>query len=216
MLRFQRAPDAVFQAILRDGLSYAINFISDMRSESDPDGALSREDFTNVFPAAGKVFPPALAAETLRDLFTCLDRPEIYYLNDYHYLLLYDVLNSLSEIHNDRVSMARNKKDGKEASFVDPFSIEKIDFDEIVELYFFDIDFLTSPEVMLNLPSWFKQTYNPEAFALSQGLLPHPEELALKVDTIEDPLVYKVTSPRYFGPESKVYPDFEFYEKTCR
>ncbi len=112
--------------------------------------------------------------------------------------------------------MARNKKDGKEASFVDPFSIEKIDFDEIVELYFFDIDFLTSPEVMLNLPSWFKQTYNPEAFALSQGLLPHPEELALKVDTIEDPLVYKVTSPRYFGPESKVYPDFEFYEKTCR
>ncbi len=216
MLRFAKAPDAVFQAILRDGLSYAIDLISDMRSESDHDGVRSMEDFANFFPAAGKVFPPALAAETLRDLFKCLDRPELYYLNDYHYLLLYDVLDFLAEVHNDRVAMARNKRDRKEASFVDPFFIEQIDFDEIVELYFFDIDFLTSPEVMLNLPSWFKETYNPEAFALSQGLLPHPEELALKVDTIEDLLAYKITSPRYFGPESKVYPDFEFYEKTCR
>jgi hypothetical protein len=67
---------------------------------------------------------------------------------------------------------------------------------------------------MLNLPSWFKETYNPEAFALSQGMLPHPEELALNIDTIEDPLHYKVTSPRYFGPKSKVYPDFDYFETT--
>jgi len=155
-----------------------------MRSDSGPDGDLSREDFTDSFPAAGKVFPPRSAVETLRNLLRCLDRPEIYYLNDYHYLLLFDVLNFLSQIHNDGVSMARNKRERKEVSFVDPFFIEKIDFDEIVELYFFDIDFLTSPEVMLNIPAWFKQTYNPEAFALSQGLLPHPEELALNIDTI--------------------------------
>lgn len=184
MLRFAIKPDAVFQAILRDGLNYAIDFISDMRSDSGPDGDLSREDFTDSFPAAGKVFPPRSAVETLRNLLRCLDRPEIYYLNDYHYLLLFDVLNFLSQIHNDGVSMARNKRERKEVSFVDPFFIEKIDFDEIVELYFFDIDFLTSPEVMLNIPAWFKQTYNPEAFALSQGLLPHPEELALNIDTI--------------------------------
>lgn len=44
---------------------------------------------------------------------------------------------------------------------------------------------------------------------------PHPEELALKVDKIEDPLLYTVTTPlRYFGPRSKVYPDFEYYEKS--
>jgi hypothetical protein len=214
MLRFQRAPDAVFQAILRESLSFASDIISDMRSDPDPNGALSRETFVESFPVSGKVFPPRLAVETLRDMLQRLDRPEIYYLNDYHYLLLYDVLNFLSEIHNDRVSMAGNKRERKEASFVDPFFIEKIDFDEIVGLYFFDIDFLTSPEVMLNLPSWFKETYNPEAFALSQGLLPHPEELALKVDTIEDPLLYKVTLPRYFGTGSKVYPDYDYYEKT--
>lgn len=211
MLRFAKAPDAVFQAILRDGLSYAIDFISDMRSASD-DVALSREEFICYFPAAGKVFPPRLAVETLRNLFRCLDRPEIYYLNDYHYLLLYDVLDFLADVHNDGIAVSRSKRDKKNMAFVDPFYIERIDFDGIIELFFFDIDFLTSSDVMLNIPSWFKQTYNPEAFALSQGLLPHPEELALNVDTIEDPFVYKVTVPRYFGPKSKVYPDFEYYE----
>ncbi len=212
MLRFAEKPDAVFQAILREGLSFAGDIISDMRSDPDPNGALSKETFVESFPAAGKVFPPRLAVETLRDMLQRLDRPEIYYLNDYHYLLLYDVLNFLSEIHNDGVSMARNKGERKEASFVDPFFIEKIDFDKIIELFFFDIDFLTSPEVMLNIPSWFKQTYNPEVFALSQGLLPHPEELALNIDTIEDPFMYKITTPRYFGPKSKVYPDYDYFE----
>ena len=214
MLRFANAPDAVFQAILREGLSFAGDIISDMRSDPDPNGALSKETFIESFPAAGRVFPPRLAVLTLRDMLLRLDRPEIYYLNDYHYLLLFDVLNFFTEIHNDGVSMERNKRGRKEASFVDPFFIETIDFDKIVDLYFFDTDFLTSPEVMLNLPSWFKESYNPEAFALSQGMLPHPEELALKVDTIEDPRYYKVTPPRYFGPRSKAYPDYAYFKKT--
>jgi hypothetical protein len=202
LLRFQRAPDAVFQAILREGLSFAGDIISDMRSDPDPNGALSKETFVESFPAAGKVFPPRLAVETLRNLLRYLDRPEIYYLNDYHYLLLYDVLNFFVEIHNDRVSMARNRRDRKEASFVDPFSIETIDFDVIVDLYFFDIDFLTSPEVMLNLPAWFKETYNPEAFALSQGMLPHPEELALNIDTMR-PSYTRLLYPGISGRDRK-------------
>ena len=212
MLRFANAPDAVFQAILRDGLDHVIDIISDIRSESGPDEAQSREDFIACFPASGRVFPPRLAGETLRDLLRCLDRPEIYYLNDYHYLLLYDMLHFLAEVHNDGVALSRSKNDKREMAFVDPFYIERIDFDGIVELYFFDIDFLTPPEAMFMMPSWFKQTYNPEAFALSQGLLPHPEELALNIDTLEDPLLYKVTPPRYFGPKSKVYPYYDYYE----
>ena len=115
------------------------------------------------------------------------------------------MLNFISEIH-DRVSMARNKR-GREKRGIICRSV--LYLDEIVELYFFDIDFLTSPDVMLNLPLWFKETYNPEAFALSQGMLPHPEELALKVDTMKNPRYYKVT-PQVFWPRSKLYPDWAF------
>jgi hypothetical protein len=109
------------------------------------------------------------------------------------------------------VEMSESGEEKKESSFVDPFCIETIDIDGIVELYFFDIDFMTDAETMLNLPDWFRDTYSPEAFGLSQGMLPHAEELKLKIDTTEDPASYKVTPSDCFGPKSKVYPDFDYY-----
>jgi len=42
--------------------------------------------------------------------------------------------------------------------------------------------------------------------------MPHPEELELKLDRIEDPSQYKVYASEYFGPASKVYPDHDYYE----
>jgi len=214
VLRFAKAPDAVFQAILRDGLDFTIDFVSDMLPAAAPDSDEAREDFAAVFPDAGKSFPPKLAFDTLQNLRKCLDRPEVYYLNDYHYLLLFDVLRFFVEVHNDGVLDAIDKRDKRNMSLVGPFYVEKIDFEDLIDLFFFDIDFLTSSETMLNLPPWFKDTYNSETFALTQGMLPHPEELALNVDELEDSFECKVTTARYFGKRSKVYPDYEYFEKA--
>jgi hypothetical protein len=82
---------------------------------------------------------------------------------------------------------------------------------DILDLYFFDIDFLTDAETMLNIPDWFRSTFSPEAFGLSQGMLPHAEELELKIDTSEEASSYKVTQSDHFGPKSKAYPDFDYY-----
>jgi hypothetical protein len=159
-----------------------------------------------------KVFPPRLALATLKRLRECLDRPEIYYLNDYHYLLLFETLECYVVIHNDAVAISLTKKARREASFVDPFYIEYIDFEDVVDHFFFDIDFLTPAEVMLNMPPEVKQSFNPEAIAISQGMMPHPEELVLKPDQIEEPDLYKISASEYFGPASKVYPDHDYYE----
>jgi len=83
--------------------------------------------------------------------------------------------------------------------------------DGLLELYFFDIDFLTDAETMLNIPDWFRSTYSSETFGLSQGMLPHAEELELKVDISEDTGLYRVTQSDYLGPKSNVYPDFDYY-----
>lgn len=99
-----------------------------------------------LYPVMVKVFTPSLARTTLLNLRKRLDRPEIYHLNDYHYLILYDVLDFYVDIHNDMVALSKSRKDRKEASFVDPFYIETIDMDDILDLYFFDIDFLTDAE----------------------------------------------------------------------
>jgi hypothetical protein len=211
MLRFQRPPDVVFQAILRDSMSYSIDFIKDLIDDNDFDESRAREDMKGFYPAMVKAFTPSLARTTLLNLRRRLDRPEIYYLNDYHYLILYDVMDFYADIRNDMVAISKGKKDRKEASFVDPFYIETIDMDGIVELYFFDIDFLTDAETMLNIPDWFRRTFSPETFGLSQGMLPHAEELELVINVTENTGLYKVTQSDYFGPKSKVYPDFDHY-----
>lgn len=212
MLRFENPPDTVFQAILRNSLDFVVDDIAAMPDVHKNDEFLIKEDFNNTYQIMAKVFTPRLALATLKRLRECLDRSEIYYLNDYHYLLLYEALECYVVIHNDAVAISRTKKDRRETSFVDPFYIEYIDFEDVVDLFFFDIDFLTPAEAMLNMPPELKQSFNPEAFAISQGMMPHPEELALKPDRIEDPSLYKISASEYFGPASKVYPDHDYYE----
>lgn len=211
MLLFQRPPDVVFQAILRDSIDYSIDFIKDLIDNNEYDEARAREGLKGFYPAMVKVFTPSLARTTLLNLRRRLGRPEIYSLNNYHYLLLYDVMDFYADIHNDMVAISDSRKDKREVSLVDPFYIETIDMDGIVEMYFYDIDFLTDAETMLNIPDWLRRTFSPETFGLSQGMLPHAEELELKIDASVDTGLYKVTQSTYFGPKSKVYPDFDYY-----
>jgi hypothetical protein len=82
MLRFQRPPDVVFQAILRDSLSYSIDFINDLIGNNEYDASRTREDMKGIYPAMVKVFTPSLARTTLLNLRRRLDRPETYYLNN--------------------------------------------------------------------------------------------------------------------------------------
>ena len=212
MLRFENPPDTVFQAILRNSLDFVVDDIAAMPDLHQNDEFLIKEDFNNTYQLMAKVFTPRLALATLKRLRDCLDRPEIYYLNDYHYLLLYEALECYVVIHNDAMAISRTKKDRRETSFVDPFYIEYIDFEDVVDLFFFDIDFLTPAEAILNMPPEIKQSFNPEAFAISQGMMPHPEELELKLDRIEDPDLYKISASLYFGPASNAYPDHDYYE----
>lgn len=211
MLRFQRPPDAVFQAILRDSLDFSIDFIDILTENNEHDEPRAREEMKADCPAMAKVFTPSLARNTLWNLRKRLDRPEIYSLNNYHYLLLFDVIAYYADIHNDTVAMSETGEERTEAIFVDPFYIESIDVVGLLDLYFFDTDFLTDAETMLNIPDWFRQSYSPETFGLSQGMLPHAEELELKRDSSEDGDVYKVAQSDCFGPKSKVYPDFDYY-----
>ena len=214
MLRFKIPPDTVFQAILRKSIDYAIDVLSDLLQVSDHDAAGTKQELMSLFPEIARVFPPSVARAALLNLHKCLDRPELYDCTDYHYLLLYDVLCFYADIHNGLVIKSRNKKEKKEASFVDPFYIEKINVNELIDLYFFNHVFLIDSESLLNLPESFRKTLRPEVFGLSQGLLPHPEELELKIDTHTDLDRYKITRSEFFGPKSKEYPDYNYSIKV--
>ena len=216
MIRFRIPPDAVFQSILRKSLDYSIDVISDLLRIFNHDDRVTRQEFMSLFPEIGRVFPPSAARAGLVDLRKCLDSPDVYTGTDYHYLMLYDVLNFYADIHNGLVIRARNKQERKEASFVDPFFIEKIHIDEMVDLYFLDENFLLDAETLQELPDAVRRSMRPELFGLCQGLQPHPEELEMKIDRGADAGRYGGAPSRFFGPGSKEYPDFAYDDNLAR
>jgi hypothetical protein len=213
MLRFQSHPDKVFTAILTDSIVLMINEINDsvVLSQSKEEQS---EYLKSFLPNASKVFDPQTALNTLHEMMVCLQRPPLYQLNDYHYLLLYDTLSNLFDLHNDAVREAKTKQHRKQISQIGAYYIEELLFNDMVDIYFFDTDFLFDPETMMQLGLEGKKAMaiNEETFGLTQGLTPHPEELELKVHESETPI--EVDPSPYFGTKSKVYPDFDYKERS--
>jgi hypothetical protein len=141
-------------------------------------------------------------------MLVCHKNSKLYYLSDYHYLLLYDTLRDFCDLQNDFVREAKTKKEKRERSQTGRFHIDELDFDGIIETYFFDTDFLGSPDTMfaLGLEGRKQFRFNKEVFAITQGLAPHPEELAFKIHKGDQAITKG--SPLLFSPKSKVYPDF--------
>ena len=210
MLRFETPPDKIFMAILEAGILFMIDQIKGInRAKEDPENKLK-----DLLPSAGKVFGSDTALATLRRMLACHKRPGLYHLNDYHYLLLYDTLQYFCEVHNDMVREARSTFEKRRLSRVGAFHIERIDFDGLVDIYFYDTDFLMEGETLmaLGLERRKELGLNDEAFGISQDLAPHPDELKLKMQDDQNPVL--IIESGYWGPGSRVYPDMEINKEV--
>ena len=148
MLRFQIPPDKIFMAILEGSITLTIDQIRENKFISQ-DKEVVNEDFESLLPIAGKVFNYETALKTLKRMLICHKRPGLYSLNDFHYLLLYDALQQFCEIHNDMVIDAYSENEKKRMSKIGAFYIEEIDFDDLIGIYFYDIDFLIDADTIL-------------------------------------------------------------------
>jgi hypothetical protein len=102
MLRFQTPPDKIFMAILTESMEMMIDQMRETLSvhrEKEVD-TVSLE---SLMPNASRVFAPETALKILKRMLHCHKGPGFYRLNDYHFLLLYDVLGYFCDIHNDMV-----------------------------------------------------------------------------------------------------------------
>lgn len=211
MLRFQTPPDKIFMAILEDSIMLMIDQIKAIRLSGEDKDA-ERCEFESLLPFAGRVFNHETALNILKRMITCHKRPGLYHLNDYHYLILYDTLQHFCEIHNDMVKEASVKHEKKRLSKVGAFYIERINFDDLIDIYFYDTDFLMDADTMMNLGAEKRRDLGigDETFGISQGLSPHPEELKIKLQNNEKPIL--IIPSKFWSPASRVYPDMDLSE----
>jgi hypothetical protein len=206
MLRFQTPPDRPFMAIITRSIGVMIEQIDEFVREAAHEEE-AKDNFQWLLPNASQVFHPETALNMLRKLLVCHQKPAVYHLNDYHYLLLYDTLEHFCVIHNDMIKML-SSKERDEHSMIGSFYIEMVRFGDIVDTYFFDTDFLSDPDTMLELGMDGRRELhmNNETFAISQRFAPHPEELEMKEHPQEKAVIREPSD--LFGPTSRVYPDF--------
>lgn len=171
MLRFDARPDRVFQGILDAALTLAIDQLKDELCELGEVG-LER---------TAELLDPAGAARELARLLEAHRSPKTFLPTPYHFLILYEVLETFVDIRNDTRRDAL--LDGVEdlwAAF-GGVAIKDIDFDGLLDAYFIDLDFLFDPKVLNGLTEAGREMlgFKEQVFGVVNGLPPHPEELQL-------------------------------------
>ena len=124
MLRFEIQPDTVFLDMLDDAIEHMIYGI-DIEDPSD-----QGKPFAVDMPCSSRFFTAQKAKEQLRALQRAIYAAELYQPTAYHRLLLYECLNLYCSLFNDRQAGVISEK----------YGIESIDFDGVIDYFFWDTD----------------------------------------------------------------------------
>jgi hypothetical protein len=185
MLRFQTPLTAAAGEVIVYCLEVAADEIVDLYED--------HEAWAAAYPLCSACFTRELARRVLLELLEKLDAPELYMPTDYHWLLMYECLKEHIAFFNDEPVPSVGTRLRTLVSDQDTVYLHLpnrsggtagvwIDFDEFIDVYFWDTDFLTDAGVFSHLTPDAKQQlrFSGEVFGVTHALTPHPDELILK------------------------------------
>lgn len=203
MLRFANNPDVIFTKILEKAFALMIDELT------NDDYEYSKEELIGgklqYFMAhAKRNFTVETVVPVLHELAKYNRRAGLWEINDYHYLVIHDTLKYFCDLENDFA-----RETSKPILSVKSYRIYELDFEEIIEFYFWDEDFLFEEDTIINLASNGKQQLgiSDVVFGIATGLKPHSEELKIKLFK-KGPFEPLAPDPMRFKLNSKRYPDF--------
>ena len=186
MLRFQTPLTAAAREIVVYCLEVAADEIVELYE--------NHEAWAAAYPLSSACFTRELARKVLLELLDKQETPELYVPTDYHWLLMYECLKEQLALFNDApvpsvVTRLRTLASDQDTAYLHLPKPSRgtagvwIGFDEFVEVYFWDTDFLMDVGLLDHLAPEAKQQLglSSEVFGLTHALAPHPDELVLKL-----------------------------------
>jgi hypothetical protein len=160
MLRFQTPLTAAAREIIVCCLAVAADEIVNVYED--------HEAWATAYPLSSACFTRELANSVLLDLVDKLDAPEWYVPTDYHWLLMYECLKEQIALFNDAPAPSVVDRLRTLASDQDTAHLHLpkrsrgtagmwIDFDEFIDVYFWNTDFLTDAGLLDHLAPEAKQ-----------------------------------------------------------
>lgn len=192
MIYFVHRPDPVFTILVDEALSLTL---AQFEGET--------EEGWRSFPSeASRCFSMELARSSSRRILEAHRSDAIYQLSDYLWLLLYESLEAMCEIHNED---ARSGDFPGDLKPIGEYRFRWIDFDMLLGVYFWDLDFLPYPNEFTPAPGVREAMgMSDEVFGIHRGLEPHGDELRI---TPVEPSADWGCAEDLFREGSTVYPD---------
>lgn len=176
MLRFTEkcTPGSKAGVLISKRLRVALDEFND--EESMPE-----RDFKDHFPLISSCFSRDEAKEMVKKLLEAHeDSKNTYHPTDYHFALLYELLEDergycgflIEDGENGHLPKETTKKYKKTAETLE----------HIIEVLFWDHDFLITKDEILDLNEQAKDQlgFSPEVFGIIMGMKPHPDEVKLE------------------------------------
>lgn len=182
MLRWANDPDAVFHEIVSEVLAWALDWLAEgeqvsTTAKGQPSATREADQhYHDGMPRTAKLLHRREAVDVLKRLLDAhRDRSARYQVTDYHWLILYEVLQWFTDVAGDL--------DG--STTVGPYRVGRFDFGAILDHYFWDLDFML--DAIAQAPEDLKRLLgvSRETWGLVSGLKPHPAELAVTPVTDE-------------------------------
>jgi hypothetical protein len=164
MIRFAAKPDKIFSELL----ACAIADISEnYLNFGDP---RDQEDWLcAAMPRGARFFTAPQARAQLLAIQSVHFDDRLYELTKYHWLLLYECLETFVQGFNEQpVGSLGNR-----------YGIHRIDFSKIIQLFFWDLTFLSDHLAKMSREESRTMLIWPESMGLSAGFRTHPDELTL-------------------------------------
>ena len=163
MIRLARKPDGMFSDLLDSAITQIVNDYLTSANARDQEDWLCAS-----MPRAARFFTAPQAREQLLAMQKIYHDERLYEVTKYHWLLLYECLETFAQGFNEQpVGWLAQK-----------YGIEKIDFHRLVDLFFWDTSFLMAHLAKMSRQETRTMLIWPESVGLAAGFKTHPDELA--------------------------------------
>ena len=166
MIQFARKPDRVFSELIDHAIREVVdNYLS----FDDP---RDQEDWLCAsMPRGARFFTASQAKEQLLALQKVYHDDRLYQLTKYHWLLLYECLETFADGFNEQPV----------GSLVDKYGLYHIDFHAVVTVFFWDTSFLQDHLAKMSFQGSRTMLIWPETIGLTAGFKTHPDELVFRL-----------------------------------
>lgn len=200
MLRFQESPDPAFVAILATALEARADWLED-HYVNDPN-LFPPGEWTRECPRLHRSLTLEQAIAQQRLLRGALIETTLYMPTDMQFLVLYDALEHFTDLYNDDMKLPIECRELRYG----PYPIEYIDFDAIVEIFFWDTDFLINLPHGATVHPFIQQELSGSAIRAFSGRTAQLEDLQLEVEMDEKAVPPDQATSFYEPEKSQDYP----------